>query len=1127
MNTLQLQKLAEEFAEKLKTDPVYQEHVGDHRRRSQRVQTLLTPERASGLTEDELRDLFFDTDAFSFWSNKEWEFNNRLQKVGLDGLRQVLLELVQRSERGLTSDDVAFLFNQKGLGMLLTTELLAYRRPEQHWTYNETVTLQALRNLGEDVKANMPRGQKSNAFMYLTVKPLLEQIAQALKSAGLVDVNYMMVDIFLWHVKETVEPDSLTTTVLANILRQGKRSAETRKLTTEFLQRVSTLVMEQLGGHLDADVGIRTRSDERSVGYQYLDRAYFYLEPKENNKDTYLSLALVFQMDGNLFWGFQHWSSFEGASQVKNMLEQSNIMSHDEQIFIGRGAMGTDSFSGGAHIALGHKLTANELEETRIEQITIQIAGNLADQYWRLQPQVEAIRYALLSAAPQSSNVWLLQAVPAQYDLDIALQEYRYDDWRFSRYQNEVRPGDILVMWKGGSQRGIYGLAQVVSGIHPRPAGDKAVDIEYTGRLKQPLLATTLQEHPVLSKMHIMRQAQGTNFRVTPEEWAALQPLLGEIIAMSPNGKDVRRGHQQTLRELLPFLQSGFHAKGLHFTPWQIAAFYTALQTKGFVILSGISGTGKTKLAQSFAHMLPQPVEKLQETGDQIRIVVQPYMIKYNRVIVPKYTARFFDPPQPGNYQEVTIQFNGQRETCRLVHAAYEGKTDYISLMLRGKVGVWFKQTFQEGDALILEPELDKDNNLTGFRAFNSAQPDSKSAKTTTKTGENWLFVSVRPDWRDSKSLLGYYNPLTGTYEWTPFLRFLQRAVQSFQTGDGLAWFVIFDEMNLARVEYYFADLLSVLESGRDENGWTREPLRFIYPEDASDDLPPAQLRLPPNLYIIGTVNMDETTHAFSPKVLDRAFTLELRQVDFSNYLFGPPIEFNATAEQQLILLGDFTRQGTFAQIEKGTLAVFLGEHAQCRQHLQTLNQLLQPYDLHFGYRVFDEIIAFADAAQRSRVFESLGGVETAFDAAVQMKILPKFYGARNKLESPLLDVLAWCITPETPASQVIRDVVDSDGADGSDRRAEPIDLPLSPNRQSGHPHAVGALYDRVCSVWIGKNMRKNQQGLPILDASLLNLIFEHVYGGNWMQSPTQKPVSLLSFSAIFNATTTITALFN
>ena len=182
----------------------------------------------------------------------------------------------------------------------------------------------------------------------------------------------------------------------------------------------------------------------------------------------------------------------------------------------------------------------------------------------------------------------------------------------------------------------------------------------------------------------------------------AVRPLW-EAVIPEPDREYLygRKTHLQRLVDTSPVDPRCFKAQlaqdGLYFTPWQLATFYTTLQTKGFVILSGISGTGKTRLAQAFAGILPQPAERA-----------------------------------------------------------------------------------------------------------------------------NDLFVTVRPDWRDSKSLLGYYNPLTGTYEWTPFLRFLLRAEQNYKSEDKLAWFIILDEMNLAHVEYYFADLLSVLESGRDEDGWTR-----------------------------------------------------------------------------------------------------------------------------------------------------------------------------------------------------------------------------------------------------------------------------------------------------------------
>jgi len=73
--------------------------------------------------------------------------------------------------------------------------------------------------------------------------------------------------------------------------------------------------------------------------------------------------------------------------------------------------------------------------------------------------------------------------------------------------------------------------------------------------------------------------------------------------------------------------------------------------------------------------------------------------------------------------------------------------------------------------------------------------------------------------------------------------------------------------MNLARVEYYFADFLSVLESGRGAGGWTQEAIHLAYPDTVEGNPPPREICLPPNLYMIGTVNVDETTHAFSPKV--------------------------------------------------------------------------------------------------------------------------------------------------------------------------------------------------------------------------------------------------------------------
>jgi hypothetical protein len=336
-----------------------------------------------------------------------------------------------------------------------------------------------------------------------------------------------------------------------------------------------------------------------------------------------------------------------------------------------------------------------------------------------------------------------------------------------------------------------------------------------------------------------------------------------------------------------PTLKDYFAREGFHFTDEQIFAFYNALKTKGFLILAGLSGTGKTKIAQLFAELL------------------------------------------------------GKDKLC---------------------------------------------------------------------------FLSVRPDWRDSTSLLGYYNPISEQYHSTKLLDFIQSAKKDLQNS----YFLILDEMNLAHVEYYFADFLSVLESGRDTNGFTKEEIHLhsmseTVKDGAGNDIP-EKIPLPPNLYIIGTVNIDETTYMFSPKVLDRAFTIEFRDVDLENY---PSQSATETCDEQKnelkgAILEDLRNKGNFYVFTKNHIMDVINKLGDFKNELENLNKALLPYDLGFGYRVVDEIALFIHLAKQSKDFLSdFGGenerVEKAKDLAVLMKVLPKFHGPRAKLEKPLVEVLKWC----------------------------------------------------------------------------------------------------------------------
>jgi len=288
-------------------------------------------------------------------------------------------------------------------------------------------------------------------------------------------------------------------------------------------------------------------------------------------------------------------------------------------------------------------------------------------------------------------------------------------------------------------------------------------------------------------------------------------------------------------------------------------------------------------------------------------------------------------------------------------------------------------------------------------------------------------FISVRPDWLDGKEVLGFYNVLTEQYAPRPFLNLLLRAHRDPHKPH----FVILDEMNLARVEHYFADLLSVTESRTLREGKLRqeslhlhdrprclplappearkEPARCTSCQATSEEVAacplhfdgvqmvPPKLGVPANVYITGTVNIDETTHMFSPKVLDRGNVIEFNEVDLRGY-------------------GKDAKPGGFAlrdgQIDLGATTVarqdnFLGAPDEVRNTLAALNDLLAESNLHFGYRVANEIALYV---QLATAHVGPDAVDVALDLQVLQKVLPKLHGSKQKLLEPLWRVLLFTL---------------------------------------------------------------------------------------------------------------------
>ena len=329
---------------------------------------------------------------------------------------------------------------------------------------------------------------------------------------------------------------------------------------------------------------------------------------------------------------------------------------------------------------------------------------------------------------------------------------------------------------------------------------------------------------------------------------------------------------------LLAAIEEYALAQGFTFPPHLLRAYYVALQTRPFAILSGVSGSGKTKLAELFAEML---------TG----------------------------------------------------HAPAQ------------------------------------------FR-----------------------LIPVRPDWADSMPLLGYHNVLASRYVSAPFLDMAREAARPEHRDR--AFFVCLDEMNLARVEHYLADYLSALESRSH-----RIPLHEGVPD----------LVLPPNLFVTGTVNVDETTHAFSRKVLDRANTLDFDAI-------APPLlampgggkgAFPALSEgnglpaerQRLFLQARVVGVGR-ARERLSQIDAQFGERALSA--LQSVNDRLHAFRLHFAFRVRDDVLVFLANAFDAQTGQGLlrpdaeENFSLALDLQMCQKVLPRLSGLHDTLEPLLADLQSW-----------------------------------------------------------------------------------------------------------------------
>lgn len=334
-------------------------------------------------------------------------------------------------------------------------------------------------------------------------------------------------------------------------------------------------------------------------------------------------------------------------------------------------------------------------------------------------------------------------------------------------------------------------------------------------------------------------------------------------------------------------------------------------------------------------------------------------------------------------------------------------------------------------------------------------------AASRTPPSTALAFIPVGADWTDQRNLLGFRNPFgpqrvrpSGettnlTFEVTPLVRLLLRASHVDFRDD--PHFVVLDEMNLSHVERYFSTFLSILEADRSvgESGrfelLGRDDLALIAEVLAGQGTAPIEMEaaeqlvaansglgFPPNVFILGTVNVDETTYMFSPKVLDRAFVRELEAPDPTAVLRGASSTAQ-TAPGAAVLeafqetigkrrsgrpLATTTAELTTAAEEAGLTPTETTQLAETVQRaLAGSFKLLSPVGFGFGYRVLQEVVEYVSV--ELSVADAFGR-DTAqwaelVDAAVLMKLLPKIHGNRRKLGDSIAALAAFLDGGQAP----------------------------------------------------------------------------------------------------------------
>jgi len=284
---------------------------------------------------------------------------------------------------------------------------------------------------------------------------------------------------------------------------------------------------------------------------------------------------------------------------------------------------------------------------------------------------------------------------------------------------------------------------------------------------------------------------------------------------------------------------------------------------------------------------------------------------------------------------------------------------------------------------------------LTGLSGSGKTKLAQAFAIWMSENKSQYCIVPVGADWTNREPLLGFPNVLKDKDYVKPENRVLELIIESNKNeNSNKPYFLILDEMNLSHVERYFADFLSVMES---------KSKISLHSGNETWSGVPSEIGFPQNLFIIGTVNIDETTYMFSPKVLDRANVIEfsVNADEMNKYLI-----LNSQVSIDKLVGSGTNHATTFIKIARDFKLVPANTD-EIKSSLMSFFTELKKIGAEFGYRSAAEILRFVAVVNK---VEPTWSIDEIIDSAVMQKLLPKVHGSRRKLEPVLKTLGTLCL---------------------------------------------------------------------------------------------------------------------